>query len=149
VTGRRHDTHPRDTAGTTSVLVVGLAVVAAMLIAVVVDASAAYLQRQSLNALADGAALAAADGVQGEQVYTSGLGERAAIDAEAAERYVVEYLRATEAASRHHGLTYSVQADAEAVVVQVSAPAELPFRLPGARETRITGTAASFVIVSD
>ena len=63
--------------GQTSVLIMGFFLVAVLLTVVVVDASAAFLRRQRLDAVADGAALAAADGVQGEQVYEGGLGERA------------------------------------------------------------------------
>jgi uncharacterized membrane protein len=57
-------------------MIVGLAVVAIMLIGVVVDASAAYLRRSGLDSLADGAALAAADGVQGRQVYEGARADR-------------------------------------------------------------------------
>ena len=49
--------------GQTSLLIVGFFLVAVLLVVVVVDASAAYLRRQELDALADGAALAAADAV--------------------------------------------------------------------------------------
>ena len=62
--------------GSITPLVVGLAVVVALLVAAVVDASAAYLQRQGLDAVADAAALAATDGIEGDQVYLQGLGAR-------------------------------------------------------------------------
>ena len=77
-------------AGQATVMVVGFAVVALLMVAVAVDASAAYLRRQGLDNLADGAALAAADGVQGRQVYEGGLGERARIDPVVARGYVLE-----------------------------------------------------------
>ncbi|MGH3332477.1 MAG: pilus assembly protein TadG-related protein [Nocardioidaceae bacterium] len=140
----------RDDAGQTSVLIVGFTVVVMMLVAVVVDASAAYLQRQALDSLADGAALAAADGVQGEQVYLGGLDERAQIDPAAAERYVASYLDSLDAAGKYPGLGYSVDAAGDSVVVRVSAPLDLPLTPPGwASRPVITGTAASFVVVSD
>jgi hypothetical protein len=136
--------------GTASVMVVGLAVVAIMLIGVVVDASAAYLRRSGLDSLADGAALAAADGVQGQQVYEGGLGERAQIDPEVARLYVDQYLRDTRAARRYPGLRYDVDAGADRVVVRVTAPLDLPITPPGwERRPVIAGTAASFVVVSD
>jgi uncharacterized membrane protein len=137
-------------AGQTSLLIVGFTIVVVMMVAVVVDASAAYLRRQGLDSLADGAALAAADGVQGQQVYQGGLGERARIDAEAAQAYVADYLAALGAAHRYPGLTFAVDATEDSVVVRVSAPLELPLTPPG-WESRpvITGTAASFVVVSD
>ena len=136
--------------GTASVMIVGLAVVAIMLVGVVVDASAAYLRRSGLDSLADGAALAAADGVQGRQVYEGGLGERAQIDPAVARLYVEQYLRDTGAARRYPGLRYDVDAGVDRVVVQVTAPLDLPITPPGwERRPVIAGTAASFVVVSD
>jgi hypothetical protein len=136
--------------GQTALLIVGFAVVALLMVAVVVDASAAYLRRSGLDSLADGAALAAADGIQGRQVYQGGLGERAQIDPEVASRYVAEYLRATGAARRYPGLSYDVQASPERVVVRVAAPLHLPITPPGMdHRAVVTGTAASFVVVSD
>ena len=116
----------------------------------VVDASAAYLRRSGLDSLADGAALAAADGVQGRQVYEGGLGERAQIDPQDARLYVDEYLRDTGAARRYPGLRYEVDAGVDRVVVRVTAPLDLPITPPGwERRPVIAGTAASFVVVSD
>jgi hypothetical protein len=136
--------------GQTSLLIIGFALVVVMMVAVVVDSSAAYLRRQGLDSLADGAALAAADGVQGEQVYQGGLGEHAAIDPAAAERYVADYLGALGAAEKYPGLTYSVDTAAGSVVVRVRAPLDLPLTPPGWEQRPvITGTAASFVVVSD
>jgi hypothetical protein len=136
--------------GQATLLIVGLAVVAIMMVAVVVDASAAYLRRSGLDSLADGAALAAADGVQGRQVYEGGLEERARIDPAVARRYVADYLRATGADRRFPGLSYHVAAGADRVVVRISAPLELPITPPGWPEQPvISGTAASFVVVSE
>ncbi len=140
----------RGEAGQTTVLIVGFAVVALMMVGVVVDASAAYLRRQGLDNLADGAALAAADGVQGRQVYEGGLGERARIDPEVARAYVVGYLAATRAANRYPGLRWSMTAGTDRVVVHVVAPLDLPLTLPGLqRRTTISATAASYVVISD
>jgi hypothetical protein len=143
-------TRPRDERGQTSLLIVGFAIVAVMMVAVVVDASAAYLRRAGLDSLADGAALAAADGIQGRQVYEGGLGERARIDPAVARHYVAEYLRDTGAARRYHGFSYDVAVGAERIVVRVAAPLDLPITPPGwDRRPTISGTAASFVVVSD
>ena len=140
----------REESGQAAVLIIGLAVVALLLVAVVVDASAAYLRRQALDSLADGAALAAADGVQGEQVYEGGLGERAEIDPAVARGYVDDYLAAAGASARFPGLGYTVDASPDRVVVRVSAPLDLPITPPGwARRPVVTGTAASYVEVSD
>ena len=48
---------PRDESGQTTVMIVGFAVVLMTAVGMVVNVSAAYLQRQSLDNLADGAAL--------------------------------------------------------------------------------------------
>lgn len=136
--------------GQTSLLLVGFTVVALLMIGVAVDASAAYLRRQGLDALADGAALSAADGVQGRQVYEGGLGERARIDPAVAQALVADYLAATGAAREYPGLRYSVDATADRIVVRVSAPLELPITPPGWVERPvISATAASYVVVTD
>ena len=140
----------RDERGQTTLLIIGFAIVAIMMVAVVVDASAAYLRRTGLDSLADAAALSAADGVQGRQVYEGGLGKRAEIDPVVARRYVAQYLRDTGASRRYPGLTYEVDATTDRVVVHVAAPLDLPITPPGwDRRPTISGTAASFVVVSD
>lgn len=145
MTGQR-----RSEAGSVTPLVIGFALVVAVLVAVVVDASAAYLRRQGLNSVADAAALAATDGLQGERVYTHGLGELAEIDAHAARRHVEEYLHASGAVAHYPGLTWTVTTDADAVLVRVRAPLDLPLRVPGIAESAmVSGTAAAVVVVSD
>lgn len=140
----------RSEAGSAAVLVVGFFVVALLLVGVAVDASAAYLRRQGLDNLADAAALAAADGIQGRQVYEEGLGERARIDPAVARGYVGDYLRAVRAGAAYPGLRWEVDATADRVVVRVSAPLDLPIRVPGVvGRTWISATAASYVVVSE
>lgn len=141
---------PRNERGSIAPLVIGFALLVAILVAVVVDASAAYLRRQGLNSLADAAALAATDGLQGDRVYTHGLDDRAEIDAVAARRYVEAYLRSSGAPARYPGLTWTVDTSATSVVVRVVAPLDLPLRVPGVGErATVTGTAAAVVVVSD
>lgn len=139
----------REERGQTTVLVIGFFLVAVLLVVVVVDASAAYLRRQQLDAVADGAALAAADAVQGEQVYVGGLGERATIDPQVARQHVREYLSGLGAFSRYPGLTYRVRTSGDSVQVQVSTPLDLPFTPPGwTSETKVTGRAAAYAQVN-
>jgi Putative Flp pilus-assembly TadE/G-like len=139
----------RDERGQATILIIGLFVVAALLVAVVVDSSAAYLRRSGLDSLADGAALAAADGIEGRQVYEGGLGDQARIDPVVARRLVGDYLAATGAGRRYPGLTFAVDATVDRVVVQVAAPLDLPITPPGwSRRPVISGTAASLVVVS-
>jgi len=139
-----------DERGSVTPLIIGFAVVVALLVAVVVDASAAYLRRQGLNSAADSAALAATDGIQGEEVYTHGLGKRAEIDPAAARGYVAAYFASSGIQRRFPGLDYSVETTANTVVVRVVTPMDLPLRVPGVgTNVPVTGTAASVVVVSD
>jgi hypothetical protein len=140
----------RDERGSIAPLVIGFALIVGVLVAVVVDASAAYLRRQGLNSLADAAALAATDGLQGESVYTRGLGERAEIDPVTARRYVEDYLRSTGSLGRYAGLGWTVSTTATTVTVRVAAPLDLPLRVPGVQTTTtVTGTASAVVVVGD
>lgn len=135
--------------GQTSLLIVGFFLVAVLLVVVVVDASAAYLRRQELDALADGAALAAADAVREEEIYTDGLGEGlAALDPVAARAQVADYLGRVGAHGRYPGLRYTVIAGDESVEVRVTTPLKLPFAPPGwTSRTDVTGTAVAIVEV--
>lgn len=117
-----------------TLLIVGFSVMLSMLVAVVVNASAAYLQRQGLATLADGAALAGADGgAQGAQVYTSGLsGDRAQVTADAARAAVARYLESAEARASFPGMRATVVVIDDRVSVDIRAPLDLPLRFPGA-----------------
>jgi uncharacterized membrane protein len=141
---------PRNERGSITPLIIGFALLVGVLVAVVVDASAAYLRRQGLNSVADAAALAATDGLQGDRVYTHGLDDLAEIDAAAARRYVEEYLRSSGATDRDPGLPWTVSTTATTVLVRVAAPLDLPLRVPGVGENAtVTGDAAAVVVVSD
>lgn len=134
--------------GQSALLILGFFLVAVLLVGVVVDASAAYLRRQGLNALADGAALAAADGVQGERVYTGGLGDTAQIDAAAARTHAAVYLQQTGAPAQFPGLVHRVHTAGNSVTIWLSAPLQLPIPPPGwAGETRVTAVASAVVRV--
>jgi Flp pilus assembly protein TadG len=140
----------RNQRGSITPLIIGFALVIAVLVAVVVDASAAYLRRQGLNSVADAAALAATDGLQGDAVYTRGLGDRAEIDPATARQYVEEYLRTSGALGHYPGLSWVVTTSATTVAVHVAAPLDLPLHVPGVgKTTTVTGTAAAVVVVSD
>ncbi len=140
----------RDERGQATVLIVGFAVVAVMLVAVVVDASAAYLRQAELSTLADGAALAAADGVRGAQVYEGGLDGRARIDPLLARRRAAAYLRSSGAFRRFPGLRYRVEASPDRVVVRVRTALDLPLTPPGwAHRPDVSAVAAAVVEVSD
>jgi uncharacterized membrane protein len=135
--------------GTITVLAVGFLVVLGLLAAVVVDASAAYLRRQSVSGLADGAALAAADGAQGTAVYEHGLRERAPIDPLVARAAVEKYVHATGADAAYPGLSWQVTATDTTVTVRLSAPLDLPVDPAGwAGTATVVGTGSAEVLVS-
>ena len=144
----------RDQHGQTTLLIVGFAVVLMMAVAVVVDVSAAYLQRQDLDSLADGAALVGADaGAQGEDVYASGLGEDRLDLFEAEARHAVDdYLVQTGAHATYPGLSRTVEVDpaTRSVRVRVTAPLALPLTLPGSPDrATISATGAAAVSPED
>ena len=143
-----HRSH--DERGQTSLLIIGFFVMVLLLVGVVVDASAAYLRRQGLDNLADGAALAAADGVKAEQVYAGGLDGEPGIDPEVARRYAEDYLAQVAARRRYEGLSVAVTVDGGSVVVRLGAPLDLPIAPPDWQDQPvITGIAAAYVVVGD
>lgn len=144
-------TGPDDQRGQTTLLILGLATVLLMLGAVVTDASAAYLQRQALDTIADGAALTAADAAAtGAGLYRSGVGADLRLDPAAARSAVAAYLRRAGAARRYPGLRAQVRLDpaGRRVVVRVAAAIRLPLHVPGSpRSASVGATGAASVRV--
>jgi hypothetical protein len=138
----------RDEQGQASVMIIGFAVVVLLLVVVVIDASAAYLKRQSLDSLADGAALYAADAAaEGREVYSGGLGRSdLELSADVARRAARDYLRSTGAYGAHPGLTVVVTVDDTRVRVAVAAPVDLPLSLPGGPEQPVVRAVGSAVV---
>lgn len=139
-----------DERGTVTPMIIGFAIVVLMLIAVVVDASAAYLHRQQLDTLADGAALQGADGgVASSDLYVDGVTEARLDLAPGEARAAVEdYLRRVDAYRRFPGLQVrvSLSQGAERLEVRLSSPVELPLTLPGAPDTaRVAATGGAVV----
>ncbi|WP_244242385.1 pilus assembly protein TadG-related protein [Nocardioides seonyuensis] len=116
-----------------TVLIIGFATILLMAIVVVIDASAAYLQRQGLDSLADGAALYGAD-LGADGIYEHGVGaERLMPEEEAVRAAVADYLVRTRAQQRYPGIDVSVvvhEAD-RSVTVALEAPLDLPLQIPG------------------
>ena len=147
---RRRD-RCRNERGQASVLIVGFAGLLAMVIALVVDTSAAYLQRQGLDTLADGAALHGADlGATGEDVYQGGVpADTLALAPGRARAAVGAYLGAAGAYARYPGLSYTVDIRGDRVEVHLSAPLELPLSIPGSPERATIGADGSAVVGVD
>lgn len=139
--------------GQATVMIVGFAIVLAMVVALVVDTSAAYLQRQGLDTVADGAALRGADlGATGEETYTGGVPDQAlALTPDAVRAAVRAYLGDVGAYGKYPGLTFEVAVDGAArrVTVTVHAPLDLPLTVPGSPDTASIGATGSAVVQVD
>ncbi|MCR6033372.1 hypothetical protein GGQ22_18305 [Nocardioides sp. zg-579] len=139
----------RDEHGQVTVLIVGFAVFLAMAVAVVVDATAAYLQHSGLGTLADGAALHGADlGATGADVYEGGVPEgRLVVTAAQASAAVRDYLVEVGAYRRYPGLRHTVAVDpaTDRVTVRLSAPLELPLTFPGSPDRPTVAASGSAV----
>ena len=123
----------RDERGQVTLLIIGFAGILLMAIVVVIDASAAYLQRQGLDNLADGAALYGAD-LGSSGVYEEGLdAERLSQREAAVEAAVRDYLARADAASTYPGIDVGVRIDpvGRSVTVRLEAPIDLPLTIPG------------------
>ena len=138
-----------------TLLVIGFAVVLLMGIGVVVDASAAYLQRQGLDTVADGAALAGADAGSRNlgALYGKGIGSevRLAQAESAARSAVADFLRRTGASVKYPGLRVRVHLEraAKSVVVDVHAPLDLPLVVPGSPQRASIGASGSAAVLLD
>jgi hypothetical protein len=146
-------TRRRTESGQATLMIIGFCGVLAMGVAVVTDASAAYLQRQGLDSLADGAALAGADlGASGEDVYTAGIaGGRLAVTEAHAREAVEDYLRRAGAAAKYPGLRAVVSAEPATQTIRVSltAPHHLPHVVPGGPEKAQIGATGSAIVSVD
>lgn len=138
----------RDERGQTTLLIVGFATVLMFAVAVVVDASAAFLQRQGLDSLADGAALYAAD-LGSAGVYTEGIPEdRLLQQAEEVRAAALAYLDLVGAHEKYPGIEPSVRVDpaGRSVTVTLRAPLDLPLTMPGAPDSTLVGASGTAAV---
>lgn len=139
----------RDESGQVTVLIVGFALILLIAVGVVVDSSAAYLQRQSLDTLADGAALAGAT-LEGDESYDQGLGgDRVTVDPETAHAAVGRYLRQVGAHEDFDTLVWNVTVHGATVVVHLSAAMALPVMVEGITDTRVASTGTASLLLSE
>ncbi|HSX68528.1 pilus assembly protein TadG-related protein [Nocardioides sp.] len=137
--------HGCDEGGQVTVLIIGFALVLLLAVGVTVDASAAYLEREALATLADGAALAAADQVQGTPAYDGGLEGAAPIDVRTARATVARHLSLTGALRDHPGLVAVVDVVDDRVVVRLRAPLDLPLTVHGLTATTVSAGGSASV----
>ena len=108
--------------GSITVMSIGFLLLLGTLTVVVVNASAAFLQRQELNNLADGAALAAADGLDAAAFYER---REVVLSESDVESLVTQHI----AGSKARLTVLEIQADQ--VHVRLARPMDLPLVPPG------------------
>lgn len=115
-----------DDEGTVLLLIIGLVAVVGLLVAVVTDVTALYLQRRDLVSAADGAALAGAQAVDEATIYTQGLPASGPLplDEAAARVAVHEYL--SDAGLDGRSLAVRVETTSTTVSVSLSTTYDLP-----------------------
>jgi len=136
----------RDERGQVTVMIVGFAFILMVLVAVVTDASAAYLQHSGLDTIADGAALTGADALDRNAVYNGGLGDEPQLDPVAAKAAIEQYLIDTDAYGRYPELHVVPVVSGNQVTVTVTAPLDLPLNVPGADDTATIGATGSAIL---
>lgn len=134
--GRRGDGQGdrRGDRGSVTVTTVGFLVVALLMLAVVVNATRAYLQHQELAHLADGAAIAAADGLDLEQFYSD---RTVRLDPRQATALMGDYLAGADAR------IVGVSVTADTVSVALERTVDLTFVPDGWLETTTVSAEAS------
>lgn len=141
----------RDDCGSVTPMIIGFGLLLLSLVVVVVDASVAFLERQSLDNLADGAALYGADmAAEGTEVYGRGLGHGDLdLSVGAARRAVGSYLRDAGAYGDHPGLRAVVSVSGDTIVVRLTSSVDLPFTLPGGPGSASVSSTGSAVVRPD
>ncbi len=121
-------------------MTIGFFVLLGLLSVVVINSSAAFLQRQELGNLADGAALAAADGLSKDAFYRDGADGDLELDPAEASRLVAQYV----AASGEQVGRVAVTATADEVHVRLERSVSLAIAPPGwASQTTIVAEATA------
>lgn len=137
---------PGDERGQITVMTIGFFVFLGLLAVVVINSSAAFLQRQELNNLADGAALAAADGLSEAAFYQDGAESAVELDPGEASRLVASYVVAAgEAVGR-----VSVTTTGDEVHVRIERVVSMAIAPPGwSSQTTIVAEATSQLRLGD
>lgn len=132
--------------GQITVMTIGFFVFLGLLAVVVINSSAAFLQRQELDNLADGAALAAADGLSEEAFYRNGADDLLRLDPAEARRLVASYV----AASGGEVGEITVSASDDEVHVRIERTISLAIAPPGwSSQTTIVSEATSQLRLSE
>jgi hypothetical protein len=115
----------RDERGQLTLLIIGFTAIVLILLAVVTDASKAFLVRRDLAQLADGAALAGTRGVS-DSIVADGI----ELNQSASEHEVAVYLDSVHRGN-YDNLSWTVTVDGAEVTVHLQAVVALPVVVPG------------------
>jgi uncharacterized membrane protein len=115
-----------DDTGSVLPLVVGVVVIVLALVTVVTDVGVLYLQRRSVQAVVDGAALAGAQAVDLAEVYAGGANGDLVLDPRSARAAAAGYIRAIPSPPSGLRVT-SVRVVTTTVTVRAQAVVSPPF----------------------
>lgn len=119
---------PAGEGGAILLLTIGYVMIAIALIVVAVDASAFFLSRRALAALADGAAVAGAQAEDSNRLYVSGAGSDLPLTQEEVRTEVTSYLAGRDVMTSHPRLQLSdVGTDGRTVTVSLTDDKPLAF----------------------
>jgi uncharacterized membrane protein len=138
----------RDDSGQLLLLVLVYTLIAAALVMVVTDVSKVYLARRSLTAVADGAALAAAQSIDRAAFYRNGADGTLQIDPERARAAIQEYAVRNGLVLRFEDFAFDAPqvVAGGTVTVRVHCRVALPFTgffTSGVRSVNIDATASA------
>lgn len=138
----------RDERGQMSLMIIGFFLLLVLLLVVVVNASGAYVAHRRVVSAADGAASAAADGIDRQAAYENGLesGKSAPLSSARARKAASRYLKASGA----HVKTVTVRVSKDRVRVRLTATFRSSLSPPGwPRTSRVSADASAELRVGD
>jgi hypothetical protein len=134
-----------DEQGQMTVLIIGFMAVVLLMIVVVTDISKVFLVRRDLDATADGAVLAAANGLAAIYAQPAADGN-AELDPDEARRLTAEYLDQVAASNRFDDLDWSADVTGTTVTVRLTSTVDLPFEPPGWQGSADIATEAAAIV---
>jgi uncharacterized membrane protein len=117
--------------GQITLMIIGFVMTVVLAVGVVTNAAKVFVYRRSLTSWADGAAIAAAQSVAEDVVYSGGTVEVLPISASGARRVVDDYVDRNGLAGRFEDLRVAVGIDPAAATVTVEFGVRVPLVLSG------------------
>ena len=135
--------------GSVMVLGLGLTITALMVVTLSVNVTSVWVARHSLDSVADGCALAAAQAVDVRAIYRQGVTGRVPLDQSLARQYVSRYLAKGNVRTKFTDFRVrSIRVTHSQVRVEVEALAPLPFGYLMGRMRPVIVSAASAVNIT-